>query len=30
VYFPITEYNAVPIAFEIWLGVKFPEMLYIP
>jgi hypothetical protein len=30
VYYPITEYNAIPIAFEIQLGVKLPEMLYIP
>jgi hypothetical protein len=29
-YFPITEYNAALIAFEIWLGVKLPEMFYIP
>jgi hypothetical protein len=29
-YFPITEYNAAPIAFEILLRVKLPEMLYIP
>jgi hypothetical protein len=29
-YFPITEYNAVPIAFGISLRVKLPEVLYIP
>jgi hypothetical protein len=29
-YFPITEYNAALIAFEILLRVEFPEMLYIP
>jgi hypothetical protein len=29
-YLPITEYNAPPIAFEILLRVKLPEMLYIP
>jgi hypothetical protein len=29
-YFPVTEYNAALIAFEILLRVKLPKVLYIP
>jgi hypothetical protein len=29
-YFHFTEYIVVPIAFEIQLGIKFPEVFYIP
>jgi hypothetical protein len=30
IYFQFTEYIVVLIAFEIQLGVKFPEVFYIP
>jgi hypothetical protein len=30
IYFQFTEYIVVPIAFEIQLGVNFPEVFYIP
>jgi hypothetical protein len=29
-YFHFTEYIVVPIAFEIQLGIKFPEVFYVP
>jgi hypothetical protein len=29
-YFHFTEYIVVTIAFEIQLGIKFPEVFYIP
>jgi hypothetical protein len=29
-YFYFTEYIVVPIAFEIQLGIKLPEVFYIP
>jgi hypothetical protein len=30
IYFHFTEYIIVPIAFEILLGVEFPEVFYVP
>jgi hypothetical protein len=29
-YFHFTEYIVVPIAFEIQLGIKLPEVFYVP
>ena len=30
IYFPFKEYIVDPIAFEIQLGIKLPEVFYIP
>jgi hypothetical protein len=30
IYFHFTEYIVVPIAFEIQLGIKLPEVFYVP
>jgi hypothetical protein len=30
IYFQFTEYIVIPIAFEIQLGVKLPEVFYVP
>jgi hypothetical protein len=30
IYFHFTEYIVVPTAFEIQLGIKLPEVFYIP
>ena len=30
IYFQFTEYIVIPIAFEIQLGIKLPEVFYVP
>jgi hypothetical protein len=30
IYFPVYRVHVVPIAFEIQLGVKLPEVFYVP